>query len=75
VQNTTVGHYHLRYPLHLPNGATITKVSLFVADFNSAGVLYAYLRSRPWNSRSAGTTVSFTLGDNTTNDDKTIGMK
>ena len=74
VQNTTVGHYYLRYPLHLPNGATITKVSLFVADFNSVGVLYAYLRSRPWNSRNAGTTVSFTLSDNTTNNDKTISM-
>ena len=74
VQNTTVGHYYLRYPLPLPNGATITKVSLFVADFNSVGVLYAYLRSRPWNSRNAGTTVSFTLSDNTTNNDKTISM-
>ena len=74
VINTTVGQYYLRYPLHLPNGATITKVSLFVADFNSAGVLWAYLRSRPWNSRNAGTTVSFTLSDNTTDNDKTINM-
>jgi hypothetical protein len=74
VQNTGVGEYYLRYPLHLPNGSTITKVSLFVADFNSTGVLWAYLRSRPWNSRSYGTTTAFTLTGNTTNADTTIDM-
>jgi len=74
VQNTIVGHYYLRYPLHLPNGANITKVSLFVADFNPTGVLWAYLRSRPWNSREWGTTLGFTLTDDTTNNDKTINI-
>ena len=74
VRDTTVGHYYLRYPLHLPQGATITGVSLYVADFNPTGVMWVYLRSRPWNSRDAGTTLDFTLTDNTTNSDKSIDM-
>lgn len=74
VQNTTLGHYYLRYPLHLPNGANITRISLFVADFNPSGVMWAYLRSRPWNSRAAGTTLGFTLTDNTANSDKTVNI-
>jgi hypothetical protein len=74
VPNTNLGDYYLRYPLHLPNGANITNVSLFVADFNPSGVLWAYLRSRPWNSRESGTTLGFTLTDNTTNNDKTINI-
>ena len=74
VTNTTVGQYYLRYPLHLPNGANITKVSLFVADYNPTGVMWAYLRSRPWNSRLSGTTILFSLTDNVTNYDKTITM-
>ncbi len=74
VTNTTVGHYYLRYFLDLPDGATITGVSLRVADFNPAGVLWAYLRSRPWNSRDFGTTRAFTLTDNNSNSDKLINM-
>jgi hypothetical protein len=74
VPNTNLGDYYLRYPLHLPNGANITNVSLFVADFNPSGVLWAYLRSRPWNNRESGTTLGFTLTDNTTNNDKTINI-
>jgi hypothetical protein len=74
VPNTGVGEYYLRYPLHLPNGANITGVSLFVADFNSTGKLWAYLRSRPWNSRLAGSTLHFTLTDDVTNSDKSINM-
>jgi hypothetical protein len=74
VQNTTVGHYYLRYPLDLPNGAIITGVKLYVADFNPSGVLWAYLRSRPWNSREAGTTLSLTLTDNSTESDRQIDM-
>lgn len=73
-QNTSVGEYYLRYPLHLPNGANITGVSLHVADFNSTGVLWAYLRSRDWDSRDAGSTLHVTLTDNTTNGDRTISM-
>jgi hypothetical protein len=74
VPNTVVGDYYLRYPLHLPNGANITKVSPFVADFNPTGVLYAYLRSRPWNSRDEGSTLGFTLTNNTTDSDKTVNI-
>ncbi len=61
LQNTTVGHYYLRYPLHLPNGSNITKVSMRIADFHPTGSMFAYLRERPWNSRDAGTTLGFTL--------------
>jgi hypothetical protein len=75
VQNTTVGHYYLRYPLDLPNGANITKVSLFIADFNPTGVMWAYLRSRQWNSRDAGTTLGFALTDNTSENDKSISIE
>jgi hypothetical protein len=74
VANTTVGDYYLRYPLHLPNGSTISSISLYVADFNSTGVMWIYLRSRPWNSRDSGTTLRWTLTDNTTNSDKTVSM-
>ncbi len=76
VTNTTIGQYYLRYPLHLPNGSTITYISLYVADFNSTGVLWAYLRTRPWNSAAAGTTPAgwFTLSDNTTNSNKTLNI-
>jgi hypothetical protein len=59
--NTTVGHYYLRYPLHLPNGANITKVSMRIADFHPGGSMFAYLRERPWNSRDGGTTIRWTL--------------
>lgn len=74
VQNTTLAYYYLRYPLHLPNGANITQVSAFVADFNPTGVLWIYLRSRPWNSRDSGDTLGFTLTDNTSNNDKTVNI-
>ncbi len=57
VPNATWGQYILRYPLHLPNGATITQVSAFVADFNTnaGGTMFMHMVSRPWNSRQAGT--------------------
>ena len=76
VPNTAPGDYFLRYPLHLPTGVTITKVSFFVADFNPAGVLWFWLRSRPWNSRDAGTvaTNGFALSDNSSENDKTVNM-
>jgi hypothetical protein len=74
VQNTTVGHYFLRYPLHPPDGARLVYVSLYVADFNPTGVLWAYLRTRPWNSRIEGTTLGFTLTDNATSSDKQISL-
>ena len=54
--NTTLGHYYLRFPLKLPNGSNITKVSLRIADFHSGGSMWAYLRSLNWNSRSFGDT-------------------
>jgi hypothetical protein len=74
VQNTDFGQYYLRYPLHLPNGANITHISLFVADFNPAGWMVAWLRSRPWNSRDPGVTLNSAQTDNATNNDKTMTM-
>jgi hypothetical protein len=62
VPNATYGQYYLRYPLHLPNGATITKVSAYVADFNTSGTLYLHMKSRPWNSREAGNDFDGSIG-------------
>jgi len=61
VPSTTVGHYYLRYPLRLPNGSNITKVSMRIADFYTGGSMWAFLRERPWNSRAAGTTIGLAL--------------
>ena len=72
VPNTTFGQYYLRYPLHLPNGVGITNIAFFVADFNPAGGLAVFLRSRPWNSRGAITERS-TITDNTVGD-KTVNL-
>ena len=62
VPNATYGQYYLRYPLHLPNGATITKVSAYVADYNTSGTLYLHMKSRQWNSRDAGTDFAGSIG-------------
>ena len=64
IPNTTWGQYYLRYPLHLPNGATITQVSAYVADFNSnsGGTLFLHMVSRPWNSSLAGTDFAGSIG-------------
>ncbi len=48
------GHYYLRYPLHLPNGVTITKVSLYVADFNVSGSMHVWFQHKTWNSSGGG---------------------
>lgn len=69
----TLGYYYLRYPLHLPNGANITQVSLFVADFASTGNLYVSLRSRPWNSR-IGNDPTLASTSSTANGDQTLNM-
>jgi hypothetical protein len=61
IANTTLGHYYLRYTLDLPNDSTITKVALRVADFSDGGSIWAYLRTRPWNSRDVGTTKGFVV--------------
>ncbi len=61
VPNTQLGDYKLIYPLHLPNGANVTKVSFHVADFNSSGSLWMNLYSKNWNSRDYGDMKSFTL--------------
>ena len=74
VPNTLPDQYDLRYPLHLPQGVTITKVALRVADFNSVGTMWAYLRSRPWNSRETGATIGWAHTDDTSNRDRTIDM-
>jgi hypothetical protein len=60
VPNTVPEEYYLRYPLHLPNNATIIQVDLHVADFNPSGVMRAGLYSRPWNSRNPGTALGLT---------------
>ncbi len=64
VPNATYGQYYLRYPLHLPNGATITGVSLYVADFNSnsGGTMFVHMMSRPWNSSQGGTNFTSSIG-------------
>lgn len=73
-QDTTVGHYFLRYPIHLPHGAVITRVSLYVADFNPTGVIWASLRTRQWNSNNEPTSLGFTLTDNTSSNDKQVNI-
>lgn len=82
VQNTQMGDYYLQYPLHLPNGVTISAISLHVADFNNNYSLYAYLKSRLWNSREAGTIISWAYtylgvtGDTTIDmDTNSLGVK
>lgn len=74
VPNTQEGDYYLNYPLHLPNGANITDVSLRLADYNSTGNLKAFLVQRPWNSASAVTTISHTETDNTFTGEFTVSM-
>jgi hypothetical protein len=49
------GYTYLRYPLHLPNGVTITNISISVADYTSKGYLTGYFGSKPWASASEGT--------------------
>jgi hypothetical protein len=46
--------YYLRYVLHLPDGASITQVSAYVADYAEIGSLTMEFRSRPWNSWDSG---------------------
>jgi hypothetical protein len=63
--------YYLRYILHLPDGATLTQIDAYIADFADIGSLGVELMSRPWNSRDAGTllggvsTQPGVLGDTT----------
>jgi hypothetical protein len=63
--------YYLRYFLHLPDGATLTQIDTYIADFAEIGSLGVELMSRPWNSRDAGTflgavsTEPGALGDTT----------
>jgi hypothetical protein len=47
--------YYLRYFLHLPEGATLTQIDAHIADFAEIGSMGVELKSRPWNSRDAGT--------------------
>ena len=57
VPNTGINDYYLRFPIRVPNGANINKVSMRIADFHAGGAAYAYLRSRNWNSRDFGVTL------------------
>jgi hypothetical protein len=47
--------YYLRYFLHLPNRATMTQIDAHIADYAQIGSMGVELKSRPWNSREAGT--------------------
>jgi len=74
VQNSSPGEYYLQYPLHLPNGVTITAVSLHIADFNNSFALTANFYQRQWNSRSAGTSNSWASSYIGADGDITINM-
>jgi len=74
VENGSEGDYYLRYPIHLPQGAVIKGVSLYVADFNPAGNIWVFLVARPWNSRELGTELGSTVTDDASNNDKSINM-
>lgn len=62
VANTTWGQYYLVYPLHLPNGVTITEVSAYIADYNASGAAYLHMVSRPWNSTANGSDFAGSIG-------------
>jgi hypothetical protein len=64
VPNSTWGQYWLLYPLHLPNGVTITTVKVFIADYNadSGGTMFVHMVSRPWNSRQSGSDFAGSIG-------------
>lgn len=74
VPNADGGDYYLRYPIHLPSGAVIKSVTLYVADFNPTGVLFAALVTRPWNSRQEGTQLGAASTDDTSSNDRWIAM-
>lgn len=74
VTNTQEGDYYLNYPLHLPNGANITEITLRVADYNNAGNLKAILTRRPWNSSSTNTSIAYATTDNVSIGETTINM-
>jgi hypothetical protein len=74
VPNTQEGDYYLNYPLHLPNGANITDITLRVADYNNAGNLKAILARRLWNSNSGVTSLAYTQTNNVTTGEFTINM-
>jgi hypothetical protein len=63
VPNTTIDQYFLQYPLHLPNGVTITSVAAYVSDINtnSNGNITMLMMSRPWNSTEFGTQFAFNV--------------
>ena len=69
------GSTFLRYPLHLPNGANINKISLYVADYTLVGTLGAYFQSRPWNSSiETSGVISWANTDNISNGAKTMNL-
>jgi hypothetical protein len=55
VPSTHSNDYFLLYPVHLPQGVTITKVSAFIADFSASTALYVHFMRKPWNSVAAPT--------------------
>lgn len=75
VPNVSEGDYYLRYPIHIPHGAVIKEVSLFLADFNPTGYLATMLYARPWNSRELGTQLHYTDTGYEPNNDILITME
>jgi hypothetical protein len=55
VPSTHSNDYFLLYPVHLPQGVTITKISAFIADFSASTAIYAHFMRKPWNSVAAPT--------------------
>ena len=64
----------LRYPVHLPDGAKISYIQLRVADFAVTGQLWAYFRSRPWNSRAIGDTHNLVVTSPAIQADQVLNM-
>jgi hypothetical protein len=72
VANTTWGQYWLIYPLHLPDGVTITKVSALIADFNATGNAYLHMVSRPILSRQSGSDFAGSIATTGSTNDELI---
>jgi hypothetical protein len=66
VANAGINDYYVYYPLHLPDGATITAVRAYIADFSSATNAAVYMYKRDWNSTDHGTTFAATLSTDST---------
>jgi hypothetical protein len=66
VATTGWGDYYLNYPIHVPNGVTITAIKAYIADFSVAGNAYVHMVKRTWNSAGAGSDFTPSIGTNST---------